>query len=151
MPFTYPSLPDAADPDILKDGARAKLLANSAVAGIVGTRIFPDIAPQGTASPWVILSLPSTVYAGGYQEPILNSLMDISCYAVEYSTTTVRALLKACIGALVDSSWTVADAVLLTANIQLDGTGWRTIDNVTAGVVTRGRQATIRIWALRTA
>lgn len=151
MPLNYPVYTSALDPDVFRDSARASLLASSTVTALAGSRIFPDVAPEGTASPWVTLSLPSTVVQGAYQQPILNSLMDISCYSEGWSTTAVRALLVACLAALMDTPLVVAGYTVMAATNQLDGTGWRTADSVVSGVMTRGRAATIRILALKMA
>ena len=40
---------------------RAELVAASAVMTLVGSRIYPDAAPQGTLPPYLVLQVPSDV------------------------------------------------------------------------------------------
>jgi hypothetical protein len=144
------SVPRAIDAWVLLDGARAALLANSTVAGFVGTRIYPGVAQEGTAAPYIVLALASTIYESPYQDPTLNTLLDVSAYTSGGSTTTVRTLITACITALVDTPWTAAGLAIQSANMEEAGTGFREVDTVDSGVMTRGRQLTLRVRAAKT-
>jgi hypothetical protein len=153
MPLT--SKPRAIDTDVLLDGARAALLANATIAAataIPGTSptqygIYPRAAPETATAPYIILALPSVVYASSYQDPTLNTLMDVSCYTSGWSTTTVRAMLKAVLTALVDTAWTASGVNIESANIEEAGTGVRDVDVVANGVMVRGKQVTLRVRA----
>jgi hypothetical protein len=144
MPLT--SKPRAVDTDVLLDGARAALLANATIAGIT-TQIYPRAAPETAQAPYIILALASVVYASPYQDPTLNCLLDVSCYTSGWSTTTVRAMLKAVLTALVDTAWTASGVNIESANIEESGTGVRDVDVVANGTMTRGKQVTIRVRA----
>jgi hypothetical protein len=147
MSFTV--IPRALDPDVIVDGARAALLANSTVAGYVAARIYPELAPEGAAAPFVVLALASTVYESNYNDPMVAALLDVSCYTEGTSTTAVRALMTACLTALIDTSWQVPGLTKITANAEESGTGMRQITEVVNGTIIRGRQATIRVRALK--
>jgi hypothetical protein len=140
--------PRAIDPDILIDGARAALLASGAVTAITSA-IYSEIAAEGSTGPYVVLSLPSVVYESTYQGPTINALLDVSAYTEGNSTTTVRALMAACVSALIDSSWVIAGMTMISANMEESGSGFRSLTQVTNGIIVRGRQATIRVRALK--
>lgn len=141
-------VPKALDVDCILDGARAALLASGAVAAIT-TRIYPRQAPEGAASPYIVLALASTVYESTYNTPTINTLLDVSCYVEGWSTATVRALTTACLAALIDAPWTAAGLTIESANMEEAGTGIRDVDDVTSGKMVRGKQATIRVRAMK--
>jgi hypothetical protein len=145
MSFTV--IPRALDPDVIVDGARAALLANSTVAGYVAARIYPELAPEGAAAPFVVLALASTVYESNYNDPMVAALLDVSCYTEGVSTTAVRALMTACLTALLDTPWTIPGLTKIAASMEDAGAGLRNLTTVESGVVVRGRQATIRVRA----
>src|SRR5438270_8068772 len=102
----------ALDVDALIDGARAALLANGTITTALGITLSPpanlgrianEIVAEGITAPYIILALASTVFESPYQEPTINTLMDVSCYTQGGSTTQVRTLMTACIAALVDT------------------------------------------------
>jgi hypothetical protein len=159
MSFTV--IPRALDPDVIVDGARAALLANSTVAGYVAARIYPELAPEGAAAPFVVLALASTVYESNYNDPMVAALLDVSCYTEGASTTAVRALMTACLTALIDTSWQVPGLTKIAATMEdgdgnlpggSGGTGFREVPpEVINGVIVRGEQFTIRVLAEKTA
>jgi hypothetical protein len=145
----------AVDIDALIDGARAALLANSTIAAALDTahqpgRIANEMVAQGTTPPYIVLALASTVYESAYQEPTINALMDVSCYTQGASTTLVRQLVTTCVSALVDTAWTATGFALWSVNMEEGGSGMRSITSVdSSGVITRGRQITLRIRAAK--
>lgn len=153
MPIT--SATRAVDVDLLVAGAIAALAANSTISTDLDLahnpkRIANEVIAEGVGFPYIVLSLPSVVYASPYGETALNVLMDVSCYTQGDSTTMVRALIKAAITALVDTVWTATGFVLWSVNMEEDGTGIRSLTDTVNGVITRGRQVTIRIHAAKT-
>jgi hypothetical protein len=159
MSFTV--IPRAIDPGAIREGVRTALLANSTVAGYVAARIYPGIAPEGAAAPYVILTRVSMVYASSYNDPIVNALIDVSAYTEGDSTTVVRALITACLTALIDTQWTIPGLRLIAATMEdgdgnlpggSGGTGFREVPpEVINGVIVRGEQFTIRVLAEKTA
>jgi hypothetical protein len=143
------SAPKAIDVDVLVDAARAALLASSAVTAITSS-IFSEIAVEGSTGPYVVLSLPSVVYESTYQGPTINALLDVSAYTTGNSTTMVRALITACLAALIDSAWAIAGMTTVGATMEMSGAGMRSLTEVSNGVLTRGRQFTLRVIALKT-
>lgn len=64
------------------------LKADATVAAIASTRIYPTQAPQGTESPYVVMTEVSTVAQEG-QDNMLGldeTLMQFSCYAIDTQT-----------------------------------------------------------------
>jgi hypothetical protein len=150
MPITIN--PRALDVDTIIDGARTALLANAAVTAVT-SNIFSEIAPEGTTAPYVVLALASVVYESTYNGPKVNALLDVSCYTKppgpNWSTASVRALMAACVSALIDTAWTIAGMTMMSADMEEAGTGFRQTSTVVSGVMTRGRQATVRVRALK--
>jgi hypothetical protein len=58
-------------------------------------------------------------------------------------------LMAACVSALIDSSWVIAGMTMISANMEESGSGFRSLTQVTNGIIVRGRQATIRVRALK--
>jgi hypothetical protein len=147
--MTITSVARSIDVDIVIDGCRAALLASGAVTAIT-SNIFSEIAFEGTTGPYVVLSLASVVYESTYQGPTINALLDVSAYTTGNSTTTVRALITACLAALIDSSWVIAGMTTVGATMEMSGSGFRSLTEVSNGVIIRGRQFTLRVIALKT-
>jgi hypothetical protein len=145
---TLTSTPRAIDPDLLIDGARAALLASGAVTTIT-SNIYSEIAGEGTTGPYVVLALASVTYASSYNDPTISALLDVSAYTTGNSTTTVRALITACLAALIDSPWSIAGMTTVGATMEMSGAGMRSLTEVVDGTIIRGRQATIRVIALK--
>jgi hypothetical protein len=156
MPITR--IARAIDPGAIREGARTALLANSTVSGYVGgVRIYPALAPEGAAAPYVVLGRVSMVYASSYNDPIVNALIDVSAYTEGDSTTVVRALITACLTALIDTPWTIPGLRLVDATMEngdgnlpggSGGLGFREPPpEVINGVILRGEQFTIRVLA----
>jgi type IV secretory pathway TrbD component len=149
------SVTRALDPDALIDGARAALLANGTIATALNTasnpgRIANEMVAQGTTPPYIVLALASTVYESPYGEAVINALMDVSCYTQGASTTLVRQLIVACVAALVDTAWTATGFALWSVSMEESGSGIRSVTSVdSSGVITRGRQITVRIRAMK--
>jgi hypothetical protein len=147
MPFTPARVLRALDPDALVAGARVALLANATVAGLVGASVHPEVAPEGAPSPYIVLALASVVYESRYNDPAINALMDVSAYTTGWSTTTIRALIPACLTALIDTPWTATGLLLNAVTMEESGAGFRQVSAVTNGTMVRGRQFTIRVHA----
>lgn len=149
----------ALDVDALIDGARAALLANGAITTALAITLSPpanlgrianEIVAEGITAPYIILALASTVFESPYQEPTINTLMDVSCYTQGGSTTQVRTLMTACIAALVDTAWTATGFAIWSVSLEEGGSGIRNVTSVEAGgIVMRGRQCTVRIRAAK--
>jgi len=149
------SVTRAIDTEALVDGARAQLLTNSFITTTLATatnpkRIANEIVEEGTLPPYIVLSLASGVYESTYSEAALNTLLDVSCYTEGASTMTVRALLTACVTALVDLPWTAAGLTIWSVSLDESGTGIRNVTAVNNGVITRGRQVTLRVRVAKT-
>jgi hypothetical protein len=152
--------PKAIDVDLIIDGARSQLLTNATVAtatAIPNTTptqyaIYSEIAPEGTtgATAYVVLSLPSVTYQSNYNDPTINALLDVSAYTTGNSTTTVRALITACLAALIDAPWAITGMTTISVNMEESGSGFRSLTSAVNGVIVRGRQFTVRIRALKT-
>ena len=145
----------AVDADALVDGARAALIANTTIATTLAVssnpqRIANEVIEEGVTPPYITLALASVVYESPYDEAVINCLIDVSCYTQGASTTTVRALMKAALTALVDTAWTATNFAIWSVNMEEAGTGIRNTTDTASGVIMRGRQATIRIHAQRT-
>lgn len=67
---------------------RAQLLASQAVRDLVGERVFPSLAPQGEAPPFVVLAVPSEVPANSFTstpaDVLRQATVQVDCYAKTY-------------------------------------------------------------------
>lgn len=149
-----PINPRAIDADTLIDGARSALVANATIASLLNiatypNRIAPEAIEEGVTAPYIVLALASVVYESDYNLPGVNALLDVSCYTEGFSTTTVRQLMTACLSSLLDVPWTASGMTLTAVTMEESGTGVRPVSVVTNGIMTRGRQATIRIHATK--
>jgi hypothetical protein len=66
---------------------RAELVAAGSVTVLVGTRVYPLAAPQGTGSPYVILTTVSDVPENAFQadeDPLRNARVQVDCYHPTY-------------------------------------------------------------------
>lgn len=76
---------------------RARLVADSAVAAIVGTKVYWTLVPQGTALPYIrmqTVSDPRPEHLRGYQSA-RQTRVQVDCFAGSYATA--RALAEAVI------------------------------------------------------
>lgn len=89
----------------LEEAVRAKLLADTAVAALVGTRVYSNVAPARA-------TLPRIVYEEADRQTVktltgvvkLNAYdMSIECHAADYATS--KALGKAVTAALDGAAW----------------------------------------------
>lgn len=68
---------------------RAKLAADATVAGLVGTKIFPAVAPQGTVPPFIVClevsDVPENTLTGDASSTLRGVRVQIDCYAKSYS------------------------------------------------------------------
>src|SRR5262252_8696364 len=140
----------AVDVDLLIAGAMAGLAANSTISTALDLahnpkRIANEVVAAGVTTPYIVLALASTIYESPYHEAVINTLMDVSAYTEGESTTQVRTLIQACITALIDTTWTAAGFSLWSVTMEEAGTGIRSVTSVTNGVITRGRQITLRV------
>jgi hypothetical protein len=84
---------------------RDVLLAASEVAALVGTRIYPSVAPQGVARPFVVLTLVSAVpyhtHDGRPAELLEAARVQVRAYGPEYAAThAVATAIDDVLGAL---------------------------------------------------
>lgn len=67
---------------------REKLLANSAVSALVGTRIYPQVAPQGAGAPYLVLTVisdvPENTANGRVGELTRNARLQVDAYSERY-------------------------------------------------------------------
>jgi len=144
----------AVDVDLLIAGAMAGLAANSTISTALDLanhpkRIANEVVAAGVTAPYIVLALASTIYESPYNEAVINTLMDVSAYTEGESTTQVRSLIQACITALIDTAWTAAGFSLWSVTMEEAGTGIRSVTSVTNGVISRGRQITLRVRAMK--
>src|SRR5215831_5695290 len=130
----------AVDVDLLIAGAMAGLAANSTISTALDLanhpkRIANEVVAAGVTAPYIVLALASTIYESPYNEG--------------ESTTQVRSLIQACITALIDTAWTAAGFSLWSVTMEEAGTGIRSVTSVTNGVISRGRQITLRVRAMK--
>lgn len=82
---------------------RAELLLNAAVVALLADRIYPVIAPQGTLTPYVVLSVVSTVPFNSFDSTTrLSSVrLQVDSYATTYrKSADVAEAVDAVISAL---------------------------------------------------
>ena len=74
---------------------RDALLADVVMSALVGTRIYPSIAPQGVARPFIILRLISAVphhtHDGAPSDLLEAARVQVDCYGPEYATVHALA------------------------------------------------------------
>lgn len=65
---------------------REVLVADSSIVTLVGQKLFPNAAPQGTAAPFVVLQVVSDVPENTLEntDSLSNSRVQIDCYAERY-------------------------------------------------------------------
>ena len=157
MPFT-PTVPaSATDWDCVLDDARASLVANPTIASTLAIatnpkRIAPRIIAEGVAFPSIVLQFTPT-YQSTFSNPMIAGFLDVSCYTTGESTTMVRSLLTAALATLVDTPWIdsamTAAGVALVSQTREPDTAIRDLDEVIEGRIIRGKQATIRLTAMK--
>jgi hypothetical protein len=85
------------------DDARAVLAAASGVTALVGTKLYPVHAPQGSVPPFVVMSTVSDVplhsFTNTVDDRLTNARIQIDCYAKLYKdanaiATAVEAALE---------------------------------------------------------
>lgn len=68
---------------------RDALLADSAVTSLVGSHIYPSVAPQGVARPFIVLTLVSTIphhtHTGLPADLLEQARVQARCYGPEYA------------------------------------------------------------------
>lgn len=66
----------------------AALAANPAVVALVGAKIFPNVAPQGTVAPWVVYSvisdIPENALTGDASTRIASIRLQVDAYSKTY-------------------------------------------------------------------
>lgn len=146
------------DIEVIVDGARAALIANNTVRSLVKaaaddpslSRIVAEVAKEGTPTPFVTLALVAPVFNSSYGNAVINTLLDVGAYVDGWNTDVVRALIKACLRALIVDSWTIPGMTLNAATMEMAGTGFRNTSDIIAGTMRRGRQFTLRVIATAT-
>lgn len=70
------------------EAVRAELAADAAVTALVGERIYPQVAPQGAAPPYVVMTVvsdvPSNTFDGSPATRLVQSRIQVDCYARMY-------------------------------------------------------------------
>lgn len=68
---------------------REKIVANSAVTTLVGTKVYPQKAPQGTVVPYIILTVvtevPQNSFSGEASTRLLIARVQIDSYGKSYA------------------------------------------------------------------
>ncbi len=77
----------------IEEGLVAELLADSAVATIIGTKVHPEAMPQGSGLPAIVYSLTSSVRELGLDGPsaFVRSRLRIDCWSTSYSGSKTLA------------------------------------------------------------
>jgi hypothetical protein len=67
---------------------RAQLVADAAVTNLVGQRIYPQVAPQGAAAPFVVLTVvsdvPASTFTGAPADLLRSARVQVDSYATKY-------------------------------------------------------------------
>jgi len=67
---------------------RSALANDAAVVALVGTKIFPNVAPQGTLAPWIVYievsAVPENSFTSAVATQLVNSRLQVDCYAKQY-------------------------------------------------------------------
>jgi hypothetical protein len=97
---------------------RDALLAASGVTDLVGTRVYPSVAPQGVARPYVVLTLVSAVpyhTHDGLPSALLEAArVQASSYGEEYAAThAVAAAVDDVVGALTGTTLSATREIML--------------------------------------
>lgn len=83
----------------MEEALIAKLLATTAIAALVGTRIYPGAKPQGSALPAIVCNLISALpsYSDDGEDGIREDRIQIDCWAETYTAAklTARAVVAA--------------------------------------------------------
>jgi hypothetical protein len=70
------------------EAVRAALIANSALTGLVGQKVYPAVAPQGVVAPFVVIttisSVPQNSMTGGPANRLRIARVQIDSYAPTY-------------------------------------------------------------------
>lgn len=79
----------------MEQALRAYLLADTAIAAVIGTRIYWSQRPQGAALPCIVLnvisSVPTYEYTGG--APIVDARVQVDVYGPDYGAVKSLARL----------------------------------------------------------
>lgn len=70
---------------------REKLVAATAVTALVGAKIYPDVAPQGTLPPFVVLTVPSDVPVNSVDGTAESRLHTARVQIDAYAATRLQA------------------------------------------------------------
>jgi hypothetical protein len=141
MTITAPSR--ALDPRPVRVAIIQTLLANGAVAAIVGTRIYPDDDVEGGVYPQLTVSVPSAVPDYDYSGSRINALFDVVAVDKSAGTRTVEALGYAAQAALVDSVWAISGYAMVGRQVEQI----RPYSEVDNGEVFRYLAVTVRVIA----
>lgn len=76
----------------LETNLHTALLANAGIAAIVGTRIYPVIAPDNCVFPAMVYSVVSEVMIGSGSNRCMQARVQIDCYATSYINNGVKAM-----------------------------------------------------------
>lgn len=67
---------------------RAELMAASSVTDLVGSRIYPKTAPQGTPTPYITISVvtdvPANSFTGRPANLLVTARVQVDCYSSSY-------------------------------------------------------------------
>ena len=86
----------------MEEALIAKLLTDSGVAALVGTRIHPGVRPQGTALPTIVFNMISAnpSYSDDGEDGIAEARIQLDCWGATYTDAkkTARAVKTALSG-----------------------------------------------------
>jgi hypothetical protein len=84
----------------MEEGLLALLLASAGIAGIVGTRIYPNSLPQGVVLPAISVTVAGKqpVYADDGEAGLTSARVQVECWALSYGAA--KALARAVTDAL---------------------------------------------------
>lgn len=72
----------------LMEQVQEKLVASPAVTALVATRIYPSVAPQGMASPRVVVTVvsdvPESTLNSAAEDELKTARVQVDCYAKQY-------------------------------------------------------------------
>lgn len=87
------------------EAVRAELVADATVTGLVGSRIYPQKAPDQVTRPFVVLSVvsdvPGNAHGGAPATRLCSAVVQVDCYAASYlSAQAIATAVDNVLGAL---------------------------------------------------
>jgi hypothetical protein len=103
---------------MIEDAIYSRLSQDATLIGLISGRVYPVIAPQGVASPYLVYLKVVEIATGTLcaQDPMVRDLFQFDSYAKTFKQSTLIA--KAMRDSLIDFRGTVDDTYI--ASIRLD-------------------------------